>query len=204
MASAAVTPADKPLIRQARQALARGQLAEAERLAGQALQAHPGAAAARDVMARVHLRHKRPEAAAGLLAPIAEDPATPVETLILFGNALWQGGEQERARDAYGLAVTRDPESGAAWMSHCMTQLPFLYDDEAHLMTCRTRYAQRLAEMAVHFRAGGSERLARLHAGVSAAMPFRTAYQGLETRALQAAYGALVGEAAAARFPALA
>lgn len=115
-----------------------------------------------------------------------------------LGQILRDRGDAEAARAALDTALGLDPEDGQARLARVMAELPLVYADEAEIVATRARYAEALADLAAW--ASTPKRRAALAQAVGMSQPFYLAYQGVEDRALQCAYGDLVAEVMAEVF----
>jgi predicted O-linked N-acetylglucosamine transferase (SPINDLY family) len=108
-------------------------------------------------------------------------------------------GEVAAARASFERAFAIKPDFLEAELAACMAELPVLYTDAGEIDARRAAYAEHLERLAGHVARAGTP--AVLADAVGSYQPFYLAYQGRDDRALQAAYGALVGRIMAARFP---
>jgi predicted O-linked N-acetylglucosamine transferase (SPINDLY family) len=91
------------------------------------------------------------------------------------------------------------PEHAEARFAACMAELAVVYQDEAAIEVSRAAYAQHLQALC---KDADSGRISGLAKGVGSNQPFYLAYQGMNDRALQKRYGALVCRLMAERYPA--
>lgn len=116
-----------------------------------------------------------------------------------LGQILRDRGDAEAARAALARAVTLEPESASARLAAVMAELPLVYADEADVAASRARYAAALAALADW--ASTRPRRQALASAIGTSQPFYLAYQAMDDRALQGAYGELVCGAAAEAYP---
>ena len=112
---AAAAAGASPLVRRARAALAAGRLADAARLARQALTATPGDAQALHVLGATALREGAPAQALQLLCDALARKPDDAEVLVDHGEALRASGDFEAALASCRRAVQVDSESARAW-----------------------------------------------------------------------------------------
>ena len=116
------------------------------------------------------------------------------------GAALSEGARLEEARASFQKAIELEPDNPLHRLRAAMAELPPLYDDEAEIEACRTRYAAALGALS-QFYASSKAPARDLAAAIGAAEPFFLPYQGRNDRDLQAQYGAMVHRAMIAAFP---
>jgi predicted O-linked N-acetylglucosamine transferase (SPINDLY family) len=116
-----------------------------------------------------------------------------------LGQILRDRGDAEAARAALARALALDPEDAQARLAAVMAELELVYADEAEIAGSRARYAEGLASLSAW--ACTPERRSALARAVGMSQPFYLAYHGEDDRALQAAYGGLVGSVAIEAWP---
>lgn len=121
-----------------------------------------------------------------------------IEALCLRGHCLHRLNRLPEAQASYQQALELAPGHAEASFAACMARFPVLYADEAEIGRCRTSYAERLEALCDEAEGGRAPGLAT---GVGSHQPFFLAYQGLNDRALQARYGAVVCRLMAERYP---
>jgi protein O-GlcNAc transferase len=137
------------------------------------------------------------EALASYERALAAEP-DHVDALCLRGGCLRSLNRMEDAQASYQRVLALTPDHAEARFAACMAELPVLYADEAEIGRCRAAYAERLEALCNDVDSGRVPGLAK---GVGSSQPFFLAYQGLNDRALQARYGALVCRVMAERYP---
>ncbi|HLG89206.1 MAG TPA: tetratricopeptide repeat protein [Alphaproteobacteria bacterium] len=116
-----------------------------------------------------------------------------------YGLALQDQGHTDEALVQYEAALRANPGSAEARLAFCTAQLPPVYRDEAEIARRRHAYAEQLQRLVADVGTAISER--DFAKAVGSSQPFFLAYQDLDDRALQTAYGGLVCRAMAASFP---
>ena len=136
------------------------------------------------------------EALAAYERALAAEP-DHAEALYLRGNCLRSLNRLPEAQASYQQALARAPDHAEARFAACMAQLAVVYKDEAEIETSRADYAEQLEALCNEADSGR----AGLVKGVGSNQPFYLAYQGMNDRALQKRYGALVCRLMAERYP---
>lgn len=121
-----------------------------------------------------------------------------VMALYLRGQCLHSMNRLPQAQANFSRVLALAPDHAEARFAACMAQLAVVYEDKADIETSRAAYAEQLETLCNDVEQGRAPGLAR---GVGSHQPFFLAYQGLNDRALQARYGALVCRLMAERYP---
>jgi protein O-GlcNAc transferase len=120
------------------------------------------------------------------------------EAHYLRGNCLYSLNRLPEAQASYDQALKRAPYHAAAKIAACTARLAVVYASEAEIGNSRTAYAERLEALCTEAESGHAGDLTK---GIGASQPFYLAYQGMNDRALQQRFGALVCRAMAERYP---
>ena len=165
----------------------RGDAAGAIKAAEQAAAADARMAEAPLLLGDIYRRQRKyPEAERAYAESATRDPAS-LKAVNALAELYWEAGFPERARDMYEQASARDPRNARAALGKALV-LPPVYDDLAHLLSWRERYAAGLE--ALHAAVDTFQWQAPA-AGLNDARwtNFYLAYQGEPDRALQVRYG---------------
>jgi putative PEP-CTERM system TPR-repeat lipoprotein len=100
-----------------------GALAQAEFHLARAVQAQPGFAAARLLLAKVYLRGNQPAKALAVLGPMLDGNRVDPETLVTAGQAALLGGDAKAADGYFGRAASAGPNDVRARTAAAMSQL---------------------------------------------------------------------------------
>jgi tetratricopeptide (TPR) repeat protein len=175
-----------------------GRFADALALYGKAIEDHPGRAEPHLACANVLMRLKRYEEAA---AAFGRALAIRPDDVTALCNRGWAFKLIDRWRDSvacYERALTVAPDDAQARFALCMAELPLIYSSEPEVAARRSAYERRLGDLC---REAGRADGRNLAPGVAVDVPFRLAYQGLNDRELQRAYGTMVCRIMAECYP---
>jgi len=141
--------------------------------------------------------NRHDEALASLDRSLALRP-DDAEALYYRGFVLGEMNRCEEAAESYRRALAVAPRHAKAKLALGMAALPTLYMDEPEIARRRADYAERLAAL----RSEVERAPADFAEAVGARQPFYLAYQGENDHDLQAAYGTMICDVMAARYPA--
>jgi len=164
-----------------------------DRLLGVAPNNLDALAARRNTLIRL-ARHA--DALATIERSLAIDPRD-ADAFYYRGLVLDELNLAHEAAGAYAEALALDPNHIRTKLGRCISALPTIYMNEAEIARRRDDYAQRLETL----RREVAPAPAAFADAVGVRQPFYLAYQERDNRELQAAYGAMICEIMAARFP---
>lgn len=118
-----------------------------------------------------------------------------------LGNFFKQQDQREAAIVAYQQALQFEPNYAEARFALCTIQLPIIYQNQEEIAIRRQQYTQKLQELITFYQTASPEEQAHAATAIGSSQPFYLAYQGLCDRPLQQAYGQLICQLMATRFP---
>lgn len=117
------------------------------------------------------------------------------------GNVLGYLGRTDEAIVAYDEALRIDPDFFTARWAKCISQLPFIYSEEASIYFYRKRYEDGLLKLRDSISLETPHEIYTASEAVGSHQPFLLSCQGLNNRDLQKLYGELVCKIMGKRYP---
>ena len=130
-----------------------------------------------------------------------QDQPNYLSAYVNWGNALHQLGDVAAATPQFEAALRLQPDFAPAQIGLCMSQLPLLYANPEDIQNKRQAYTTHLTQLAQTYASASLERRQAVAEAVGSLQPFYLAYQGLNDRALQKTYGAMLCQLMAAHYP---
>ena len=180
---------------------ASGNAARAETMFHQALGLEPDHAESLHNLGNLlRVQRGRDEEARAILGALVRTRPRMIAPRIALSHMLREACEGEAA--AAELQAARDiaPEDPLVRLALTTAPLQALYRSEEECEAARDGYGMQLAALDRWARAGGRDRLASLAGAAGYSQPFFLPYTGQIDRDLQATYGALMADAATARY----
>ena len=148
----------------------------------------------------LRVQRGRDEEARAILGALVRTRPRMIAPRIALSHMLREACEGEAA--AAELQAARDiaPEDPLVRLALTTAPLQALYRSEEECEAARDGYGMQLAALDRWARAGGRDRLASLAGAAGYSQPFFLPYTGQIDRDLQATYGALMADAATARY----
>ncbi len=178
----------------------RGHLAEAMRHFQKAIELKPNFAEAYNNLGLIFSDQGQPDQAVGCYQKALQLKPDLVEAYYNLGIVHQTRGDYQTGLIFYEQALQINPDyAPAKWLYYF--SLPILYESEAHIRTCRRRFADHLDELIAETILAGSEESLRALKGVASTTHFYLPYQGQNDVELQKKYGRFVCRVMAANYP---
>ncbi len=187
-------------------------LAEVERETGdidaaiasteEAIKIDPKLPEAQYALATIRLHQGRlADAVAGLRQALTLRPEF-AEAHYNLGHALRLQGQLDDCLASFARAIVLKPDFAAARWAGCIARIPIIHATADQVAVRRADYQAALDQLRAELRLQSQQEIAAAAAAIGTVQPFYLAYQGMNDRALQSAYGELVCRIQAARYPA--
>ncbi|MCW5315414.1 tetratricopeptide repeat protein [Nostoc sp. KVJ3] len=118
-----------------------------------------------------------------------------------LGTVLRDSNKIEAAVEAFEQAAKVTPNYAPAKFGICISQLPTIYSSVDEIEFRRNQYQQNLQNLAKAYELSNQEERAKAAEAVGTLQPFYLAYQGLNDRDLQRAYGEMICQMMSSCYP---